>query len=671
MNRLSLVALALSASFFSILASPAQAEPGDAALREYLAAETAALTNQPLAGITTLEEWKAKRGEYFDLYKEMLGLQPWPEKTDLKLTTTGTLEKDGIVVEKLHFQSRPGLYVTGNLYRPAKIEKPLPAILYVCGHGRVVEDGVSLGNKTYYQHHGAWFARNGFVCLMIDTIQLGEIQGTHHGTHNKGMWWWVNRGYTPAGVEAWNCVRAIDLLQARDDVDGDRIGVTGRSGGGAYSWYIAALDERVKAAVPVAGITDLENHIVDDCINGHCDCMFWVNGPRFDFPLLPALIAPRPLMIANTDTDPIFPLDGVTRTFFAAREIYKLYDAQKNLGFCIVAGGHADTQPLRVPAFHWLSQHLKGKSPLIEDAATPMFERAELKVFAELPKDEKVTKIHETFVPAAAPAKAPASQEDWKTMTAAWRKALLEKSFYGWPKLESAPKLNKVAATKLGEAAVTQYELETQPGVVLPLIVIDNGDSETTNLRLINDAEWPAVEALTAAIESGKQPKEEAAKALLTTAGRQVLLVQRGVGPTQWDQNKANENHIRRRFLQLGQTVDGMRVWDARRAIQAVEQIAPKTSLTVSGDGIDAAVAVYASIFEPSVARLVATNLPADQRQGPIFLHVRRFMNMPEAVAMAAETAVIEADAESADAIRYAQEVGKRLKWPADRATAK
>ena len=142
------------------------------------------------------------------------------------------------MVENLHFQSQPGLYVTGNLYRPKKIEGKLPAILYLCGHGGVKKDGVSYGNKVHYQHHGAWFARHGYVCLTIDSLQLGEIEGIHHGTYQYDMWWWLNRGYTPAGVEAWNCIRALDYLQSRADVDPEKLGVTGRSGGGAYSWWI-------------------------------------------------------------------------------------------------------------------------------------------------------------------------------------------------------------------------------------------------------------------------------------------------------------------------------------------------------------------------------------------------------------------------------------------------
>ena len=215
------------------------------------------------------------------------------------------------------------------------------------------------------------------------------------------MWWWNARGYTSAGVEAWNCIRALDYLQSRPEVDPDRIGVTGRSGGGAYSWWIAALDERIKAAVPVAGITSLENHVVDGCVEGHCDCMYMVNTYRWDFPLLAALVAPRPLLISNTDKDRIFPLDGVVDVYTKARRIYELYGKSQNIGLQICEGPHKDTQQLRIPAFHWFNKFLKEEDPLIETVATKLFEPQELKVFKELPDDERNTKIQETFTETA------------------------------------------------------------------------------------------------------------------------------------------------------------------------------------------------------------------------------------------------------------------------------
>jgi dienelactone hydrolase len=132
------------------------------------------------------------------------------------------------------------LYVTANLYLPKKATFPAPAVLYVCGHANTVVDKVSYGSKVNYQHHPAWFAEHGYVCLILDTLELGEIQGIHHGTYNQKMWWWQTLGYTPAGIECWNAMRALDYLETRKEVDAKRIGVTGRSGGGATSWWLAA-----------------------------------------------------------------------------------------------------------------------------------------------------------------------------------------------------------------------------------------------------------------------------------------------------------------------------------------------------------------------------------------------------------------------------------------------
>ncbi|MEM1297460.1 MAG: alpha/beta hydrolase family protein, partial [Verrucomicrobiota bacterium] len=385
------------------LAQSNRADLGSDELERYFAERVAALED-PLAAIADQDDWEAHRKQLQDQLHEMLGLKPLPRRTDLNPVITGTIERDDFRVEKLHFQSRPGLYVTANLYLPSKQgEGPFPSILYVCGHARVKENGVSYGNKVGYHHHGVWFARQGYVCLLIDTIQLGEIEGMHHGTFRYDKWWWNARGYSPAGVEAWNAIRALDYLESRPEVDRNRLGVTGRSGGGAYSWWTATLDPRIKAAVPVAGITSLRNHVVDGCIEGHCDCMFPVNTFRWDFANVAALVSPRPLLISNTDKDRIFPLDGVMEVFWQTKRIYDLQGAGTNLGLNIEEGPHTDTQPLRTSAFHWFNRYLRDGDikSIHEMAATKVFKPEELKVFKQLPSDEKVTTIDETFVPIA------------------------------------------------------------------------------------------------------------------------------------------------------------------------------------------------------------------------------------------------------------------------------
>src|SRR5262249_38066210 len=147
---------------------------------KYLKDETARLSVSLADKVTDAKAWEALRPKLHQQYLYMLGLWPLPEKTPLKAIVTGTLEHEGVVIEKLHYQSRPGLYVTANLYRPKKPDGKLPAVLYVCGHTGKGRDG----NKTAFQDHGLWFASNGYVCLTVDTLQLGEIPGIHHGTYS-------------------------------------------------------------------------------------------------------------------------------------------------------------------------------------------------------------------------------------------------------------------------------------------------------------------------------------------------------------------------------------------------------------------------------------------------------------------------------------------------------
>ena len=257
------------------LGDPDHGQPGDEMIQNYLRQETDKISARFADDIVSLADWQAKRPEYVEQYYYMLGLSPRPEKTPLEPTVTGRLQEDGYTVDLLHYQSRPHLYVTGNLYRPAHVEAgaKLPAILYVCGHSHRGRDG----NKVAYMSHGIWLARHGYICMIVDSLELGEIASFHHGTYNLDRWWWQSRGYTPAGVEAWNGVRGIDYLCSRPDVDPQRIGVTGISGGGAATYWVAAADPRVQAAVPVSGMADLESYVSNRVINRHCDCMFLYN----------------------------------------------------------------------------------------------------------------------------------------------------------------------------------------------------------------------------------------------------------------------------------------------------------------------------------------------------------------------------------------------------------
>jgi len=283
----------LAAGALLFLVAQAQAQDGspDKIMHGWLTDRAKEYEKEFLPTVKTSADFEKLRPELHREYMDMLGLWPIPEKTPLKATVTGTVDSEpGVRIEKLHFQSRPGLYVTANLYLPNPANGPYPAILYSIGHYRGGRDG----HKTQVSDHGLWFASHGYVCLIYDTIELGEVTCTHHGTYNVGRWWWHSNGFTPAGVECWNAIRAIDYLQSRPEVDPKRIGATGISGGGAATFWISAADDRIRATAPVSGMSDLTWYVGDDGVNGHCDCMFLYNNYRWNWTTIAGLICRGP-----------------------------------------------------------------------------------------------------------------------------------------------------------------------------------------------------------------------------------------------------------------------------------------------------------------------------------------------------------------------------------------
>jgi dienelactone hydrolase len=629
---------------------------GDRMLAAYFRNETRKLAGACLADVKSWDDWLSRRELYRRQLREMLGLDPLPERAPLNAVVTGKVEHPQFTIERLHFQSRPRLYVTANLYVPKNHDGPAPAVLYLCGHAKATKDGVSYGNKTKYQHHGAWFARNGYVCLVIDTLQLGEIEGVHHGTYREGLWWWNARGYTPAGVETWNAIRALDYLESRPEVDADRLGVTGRSGGGAYSWFLTALDDRIKVAVPVAGITNLKNHVVDGCVEGHCDCMYPVNTYRWDYAQLAALAAPRPLLISNADQDHIFPLDGVLDVYSKVRRLYELSGNLDRLGLQIASGGHDDTQVLQVHAFQWFDHHLQGDDEPIDMLAESFFEPEQLKVFDALPTDEINTRVHEKFVPAAPEPKPPASAAEWQSQRQTWIKLLRKKCFAGWPTESDvkAPQPEPVFDVTAGDVRFRAYDFNSQHDIRLHLYLVlpagvPSDKLDAIILQPLDDRGWlndfSALQVdFAAQLQDESLPPGDAdyygrLRQVLSKGRGIAFIAPRGVGPTIWGQSPEEVTHIKRRFMLLGQTLDGMRVWDVRRAMQTLRSIDGfgDTPLWIFADGEMSGIALYASLFEPPVERLELGDLPDSHRKGPNFLNVLRFLDVPQALAMAAE----------------------------------
>lgn len=622
----------------------------DAQLEQYFAAATEKIKQQTAAELARIENWDTFKTEARRELQDMLGLYPWPEKTPLKATITSTVEHEEFTVKNIHFQSMPGLYVTGNLYIPKNLKEKVPAIIYVCGHATVKKDGYNYGAKVNYQHHPAWFARNGYVCLILDTVQLGELEGIHHGLHRYQRWWWQSRGYTPAGVETWNGIRAIDYLQSLPEVDPERIGMTGRSGGGVTSWWVAALDERIKVTVPVAGITDLEDHVVNNCVEDHCDCMYMCNIYQWDFTKVAALVAPRPLLISNTDRDIMFPVEGVFRIYRQVRQVYEQLGAGDQLALNITAGPHKDEQELRVHAFRWFNRFFYGRQELIEKTAVKFFEPEQLRVFNTLPTDALNATIDEHFNPVA-----PAAETVLRAMPPAeakqqWRKDL-QRVFGNWPEATTTAALEREDKQQANRLEFITYRLQSDAHTALPVFQLQKqGEAAQAKTRVIilDDDNWAIWAARLAGLFpdapflADKTPSDHGLAEIqkeLEATGKILFLSVRGAGPAKFSGNDFKQAQIIKRYRLLGQSLHGMQTWDIRRALESTLDagLAKAPDLSVWARGITAGMAVHAALFLDQKINLELAGLPKTYQDGPYYPKVMQYLDPPAVLLLAGE----------------------------------
>ncbi|MBN2410472.1 acetylxylan esterase, partial [candidate division KSB1 bacterium] len=213
-----------------------------------------------IAQLQTKADWVKRQTQVKETLFKIVG--PFPEKTPLKPRVTGVIQKPGYRIEKIIFESMPDYYVTGCVFIPDGIKGKRPAILNVIGHS------IESFRKEPYQILIHNLVKKGFIVFAIDPMGQGErIQYTDEEKKQVGLYgesstrehsYVTNQcflsGFSSARYWIWDGMRAIDYLLTRKEVDPERIGVTGLSGGGTQTAYIAAFDDRVKAASPAGYI---------------------------------------------------------------------------------------------------------------------------------------------------------------------------------------------------------------------------------------------------------------------------------------------------------------------------------------------------------------------------------------------------------------------------------
>jgi pimeloyl-ACP methyl ester carboxylesterase len=262
------------------------------------------------------------------------------EKTDLHATITGRIAGNGYHIEKLLYQSLPGFYVTALVYVPENGDKIHPAVLVPAGH--------ATNGKDHYQALSERLALRGYLVISWDPVGQGERSQFWDAKAKKSRYNLVcgehgvmgNLAYLAganlARWEVWDGMRAVDYLLTRPDVDGERINITGTSGGGTQTALLGALDDRIKVIIPSCYITALpmrvENRIFADYDSDPEQDPYGLISRGIDNAGTLLTMYPRPVMIATATLD-FFPIQGSHKTYFEVSTIYKRFGHADRIAF--------------------------------------------------------------------------------------------------------------------------------------------------------------------------------------------------------------------------------------------------------------------------------------------------------------------------------------------------
>ena len=317
--------------------------------------------------------WRRRRPEVERAFRKAIGLERLPERSPLNVRVSAPVDMGGYVIQHVIFESRPGFPVTANVYCPGTASHGKRAAI-LCPIGHYISAGKRAADV---QARCIRLAQMGFVVLTYDAIGQGErlVSGNIHHEAGYAL---LPLGETIAGWMVWDSMRAIDYLLTRDDVDPERIGMTGNSGGGLNTLFTAALDDRVRAAVVVGFTFEFNNWL--KYAGTHCTCTHLPGMFRgMEWFEIAGLIAPRALMMLQGDQDGIFPISGARRAGHNTEALYRMLGQPAQARFGELPGQpHAYSRPYREFMYGWMAGHLLHQGngePIAENNVRPLDEQ--------------------------------------------------------------------------------------------------------------------------------------------------------------------------------------------------------------------------------------------------------------------------------------------------------
>lgn len=302
--------------------------------------EGAAALQKYAATYDDLASWEKRADRIRQGIWEGLGLSPDFEKTPLKPIIHSKRTYDGYTVENVAFESLPGFFVTGNLYRPIQQQSSYPAIL--SAHGHFQGEEYTARTREEMQRRCAALARMGAIVFAYDMVGYGDADQNDH-KHPQAL-----------ALQTINSIRALDFLQTLPEVDQERIGMTGASGGGTQTFLLTALDDRIAVSVPVVMVSA---HFFGGCV---CESGLPIHKSHEHETSnveIAALAAPRPMLLISDGKDWTLHTPEVEYPYI--RNIYQLYDKAENVeNIHLPEEGHDYGISKREGAYHFFAKHL-------------------------------------------------------------------------------------------------------------------------------------------------------------------------------------------------------------------------------------------------------------------------------------------------------------------------
>ncbi len=351
-------------------------------LHEYLLDKAEAAydeRSERLEALETIEDVEAYQERLREFFWGRIGGEL--ARTPLNARTVDTLERDGYTVEKIIFESQPEHYVTGLLYLPES-DPPYPGVLVPCGHSATGKA------RDLYQRAPILMAKSGVAAFCYDPIDQGErrqlldeddepiITRATQGHYYAGVGS-ILVGRNTATYRIWDGIRALDLLESRDDIDPERMGCAGISGGGTLTSYLMALDERVRAAAPGCYLTSFKRLLETIGPQDAEQNIFGQIAFGMDHADYVIMAAPRPVLVMAA-TDDFFDIEGTWDGFREAARVYGLLEQPERTAILEEPGGHGFPKLMREAAAHWMRRWLLERDEPVAEPDFPIADEEEL-----------------------------------------------------------------------------------------------------------------------------------------------------------------------------------------------------------------------------------------------------------------------------------------------------